>query len=204
MTTDELSKRWWWKSGGSQDVYNAMQIRVEGKLLPPDEFKGVKLEYVRAAFCYEHEARVAQKKLGTKKPVYRFKKPFPQLSQEQKDLLRKEFPSRGWKPMPWERSIRTTPKDELAQMPPDGWIDIHFWVNPSEMKRSVVLKTIGEYVDKQKKSLRVRKRPNSKIRTKAYSWKSLEIVDEYLNGTAVSERGESKESHARQVLKRTY
>jgi len=200
MSTAELAKKWWWKSDSKDGVYEAMKIRVGGKLLPPGKFKGMKFEYVRAAFCYEHEARVAQRERKTKKPVYRFEKPFPQLSQEQKDLLRNEFPFRGWKPMPWERSIRTTRREELAKMPPDGWIDIHFWVNPSTMDRHSVLKRIGEYFDQQKKLLGVARRPNSKIRTKPYSWKSLEIVDNFLNGTG----SEWNKSHARLVLKRTY
>jgi len=199
-TAAELAKKWWWRCDSKDGVYEAMRIRVGGKLLPPGKFKGLKLEYVRAAFCYEQEARVAQRERKTKKSVYRFKKPFPQLSQEQKDLLRKEFPFRGWKPRAWERSIRTTRREDLGKMPPDGWIDIHFWVNPSTTDRHRVLKRIGEYFDQQKKLLGIARRPNSKIRTKPYSWKSLEIVDNFLNGTGY----EWDKSHARLVLNRSY
>jgi hypothetical protein len=102
--------------------------------------------------------------------------------------------------MPWERSIRTTRREELANMPPDGWIGIHLGVNPSTMTRHLVLKRIAKYFDEQKKLLGVAKRPNSKIRTKPYSWKSLEIVDNFRSGTGY----EWNKSHARLVLNRTY
>jgi len=158
------------------------------------------VNYVRAAFCYEHEARVNQHKSKAKRPIYRFKKPFPELSQKQKDLLRRDFPSRGWQAWPWERSQRTTPLRELAMRPPRGWIDLHFWVNPAAMSRNVVIKGIKAYLDERNFD-KLRKRKRSPVRTKPYSWKSLEILDNYLSGTATNEYDKS---HARLVLNRTY
>jgi hypothetical protein len=192
----------WWKSGSKSDVAKAMRLQIANGDPYPASWESIAfVNYVRAAFCYEHEARVRQKKRKTKLPVFRFKKPFPELSQSQKDSLRREFPSLGWKPLPWERSERTTPPNKLAEMPPAGWIDIHFWVDPGGTDKSVVLKEIGKYFDEQKKSLGIKRQPNSKTRTKPYSWKSIEVLDAYLNGTAVADHDKS---NARLVLKRSY
>lgn len=190
----------WWKSGSKADVAKGMCIALSTGEPAPDWFAHV--NYSRAAFCYEHEARVNQKSCKAKSPCYRYQKPFPELTQKRKDDLKTEFPSKGWTLLPWERSTRTTKPEKLSDPPPSGWIDIHFWVEPNKTDKRQVLKAIADYFDSEKQALGIpRGQLATGVRKKEYPWKSLAIVDAFLKGT---DQEDFDKSHAWLVLRRRY
>lgn len=199
----------WWGNGSKAEVEAGMKIAMPPGARKPGEFRGRVLEYVRAAWCYEVEARRRQNKAKATRPLWIHGKPFSLLTQKQKDALRAEFPSKGWTPLPWvEGDWPATPRGVSAEQwasigerqrkkpLPGGVMRLHAYFNPKTMDRANLHKAVDAFLDKLPK-----RKPRAGVRRKPYSWKMLPLLDRKLSGEALNE---ADAKHCNLILRRDY